>query len=57
LKREDARERNQDKKAMAAESEYRVHILPGQNGTFASIKICVTLAVALAAPSERKDNT
>lgn len=57
MKREEAKDINQDKKAMAAEREYLLQIFRGHGGTLATIKICATLAVELAAPSERNDNT
>ena len=57
LKRQEAVERNQDKKAIAAENWYRPHNFARQGYSPASSRRSVTLAVEHAAASERYDKT
>lgn len=56
LKREEAKDRNQDKKVIAAESWYLLHILERQKFV-ELISTSVTLAVEHAAASDRNEST
>lgn len=55
LKREEANDRNQDRKAIAADNWYLLHNVTGQYELPASCRISVTLAVELAAANDRND--
>lgn len=57
MKRDETRERNHDKNAIAAESLYLLHSFVEQYDTPASSKMSATLAVEQAAPKERNDRT
>lgn len=57
MKRDDANDRNQDKKAIAADNWYRLHRFAGQYDRPTSSRRSVTLAVELAAASDRNDKT
>lgn len=57
MKREEIRERNHDKNAIAAESRYLLQSFAEQYDTPALSKISATLAVEQAAPKERNDRT
>lgn len=57
MKRAEANDRNHDKKAIAAESWYLLHIFAGQYEVPTSRRRSVTLAVELAAANDRNDRT
>lgn len=57
LNKQEASDRNQDKKAIAADNWYLLHNFAGQKFAPASSRTSVTLAVEQAAASERYDKT
>lgn len=57
LKRDEAKERDHERKAIVADSWYLLHTFEGQYGAFALIKRSATLAVEHAPASVRIDKT
>lgn len=57
LKSDEENERNQDKKAIAADNWYLPHNFSGQNDLPTSSRRSATLAVEQAAASDRNDKT